>query len=167
MMATDTEIILNSLQKERDELHARIMQVDRIIKRVKSLDNSPDGNLLFEATKSPTVTPNPQSTPLAVSTYRKTDVKVLIIRAMDIIGRAAQFNEVQAEFNKINGCDYKIKEPIRALKDLGILKIMKPKGALRGFLWIKNEWLVNGILDDKYKPDGFELLYNVKEMIIE
>ncbi len=129
------------------------MQVDKIIKRVKSLDNSPDGDLLFEPTKIPNQTPNPQITPIAVNTYRKTDVKVLILRAMDIIGRAAQFGEVQAEFNKINGNDYKIKEPIRALKDLGILKIMKPKGALRGYLWIKQEWLINGQLADKYSGD--------------
>lgn len=39
-MATDTEVILIALQKERDELHERIMQVDRIINRVKSIDYS-------------------------------------------------------------------------------------------------------------------------------
>ena len=37
-MATDKEVILNTLQRERDELHERIVQVDKIIKKVKGLE---------------------------------------------------------------------------------------------------------------------------------
>lgn len=41
-MVTDSEIILSALQRERGELHNRIMQVDRIISRIRSIDYSPD-----------------------------------------------------------------------------------------------------------------------------
>jgi hypothetical protein len=47
-MATDKEVILSALQRERDELHDKIMQVDRIIKKVKNVDYSNDAEQLNE-----------------------------------------------------------------------------------------------------------------------
>jgi hypothetical protein len=32
----DNEVMLTALRKEREELHQRIMQLDRIIKRIKT-----------------------------------------------------------------------------------------------------------------------------------
>ena len=47
----DKEVILAALQRERDELHDKIMQVDRIIKRVKSVDYTSDEITMGDNTK--------------------------------------------------------------------------------------------------------------------
>jgi hypothetical protein len=165
-MNTDADVIISALQKERDALHNQIMQIDRIIKRVKSLEYSPDGDISQPKEISQQSTPIPATQP-AKSLPRKSDIKVLILRAFDILGKASTLAEIQAEFNQINGSNYNIKEVVRAMKNAGFIKIIRQKNSTRGFLWVKADWIINGQIADNYKTDGFDVLYKPENLVYE
>jgi hypothetical protein len=164
-MATDTEIILLSLQKERDELHERILQVDRIIKRVKSIDYGGE-NLVPLYEEQPAATPAPAELPKPVAFPKTIDIKIQVLRVFDIVGCAASLSQLQEEFSTISGNAFKIRETVRSLYNVGLVKQIKYKYASRGFLWVKTEWLKDGVLQDKYKPVGFDLLHKPESLII-
>lgn len=162
-MPTDTEIILVSLQKERDELHSRILQVDRIISRIKGIEYSEGGGNYPEQIA---VQAKPEETP-AITFPTSSDIKIQVLRLFDILGQAASLQQLQEEFTKITGNSYKIREAARALHNVGILKMIKYKNASRGFLWVKTEWIKDGALLDKYKPLGFDLLHKPENLIFQ
>ena len=162
----DSEVILNALQRERNDLHERIMQVDRIIKRIKGLDYNAEDIV-------PNVTQLPAEPVKAIEQAafvfpKHANVKVQLLRVFDLLQVASKLSDVQSEYNRLIGNNnYKIRDNIRALHDAGLLKTMKTKGAGRSFLWVKNEWLIDGKLADKYKPEGFDLLHSPENITYE
>lgn len=158
----DLEVILKALQRERDDLHNQLMQVDRIIKRVKCGTYSEDE--MPEKPKQLQVAPIAQKpktlTPAA-------DIKVQILRVFDVLGIAATLSQLKAEYKAISGNNYNIRETVRSLHKSTLIKMVRDKNASRGFMWVKSEWLEDGILQDKYKPEGFDLLYKAENLIYE
>jgi hypothetical protein len=101
-MATDTEIILIALQKERDELHERILQVDRIINRVKSIDYGntigEDRELIPQDTQTPNIT--------AIPFPKSADIKIQVLRVFEIMGYATSLSQLQDEYSRITGSSF-------------------------------------------------------------
>jgi len=148
----DTDVILSALQRERDDLHDKIMQVDRIIKRIKSGSYSND---VTDITPIPIKQPVIAATPL----HNSDNMRVQLLRIMDIIGRACKLKAVQTEYNKLTGNKYNVREPMRTLQTAGLIHLVKEKRNDRGFMWVKKDWVENGRIKDEYKPDGFDMLY--------
>lgn len=159
---TDTEVILNALQKERDELHERIMQVDRIIKRVKSLEYTQD-----KEAKEPQQIENKE--PIApLNLFPKTaDIKVLIIRAMDMLNVCSRQKDIQLAYNDLSGNQYSVRESMRTLNKNKVLVRVINKTTGKSFLWAKSDWISDGQLIDKYKPEGFDLLYKADDLLFQ
>ena len=159
-MNNDHEIILHALQKERDDLHDKIMQIDRIMTRIRKIEYGPD---LLDNSPVPKL---PDVTPDMKADFPKTaDIKIQVLRVFDILGKATQLSEVQQEYTNITGSSYKIREAVRSLNATGILKMMKYRNASRGFMWVKAEWIENKELLDKFKPLGFDLLYSKEDLL--
>lgn len=110
-MNTDTEVILNALQKERDELHDRIMQVDRIIKRVKSLEYSAS-DTSQDSVKQLPVEGSSESAKAFNIFPRIVDIKIQVLRVFDLIKLAAKLKDIQTEYTKISGNKYNIRETV-------------------------------------------------------
>ncbi len=161
----DKEVILTALQRERDELHDKIMQVDRIIKKVKNVDYSSD--IINDSPKQleATIASNQPVKPISLST--STDIKVQILRVFEILGRASKLSEIQVEFTKLTGSNYRVRDVVRGLKQSKILLMLKLIDSHRGILWVKKDWVRNGVLLDEYKPEGFDLFYQPSNVIYE
>lgn len=162
-MVTDTDVILLALQKERDSLHERILQVDRIIKRVQSIDYS------HEVVKADAVPDNKEISRIEpdISFPTTADIKIQVLRIFDMIGRAAPLAEIQSQYTNVTGSTYKIREAVRSLYNVGIVKMVKFKNGSRGFLWVKTDWIKDNALMDKYKPVGFDLLYRPETLMFQ
>ena len=159
MAANDTDVLLNALRKEREQVHQKLMQIDRIIKQVK------EGKHL--ANTAPLETSKEGKQPVRIEFPQKADLKVQILRVFDLIKRASKFNDIQAEYNRLNGNPYPLRDTVRSLQQSKLLVLIKEKNATRGFLWAKSEWIDNGQLLDEYKPEGFDLLYKPDNLIYE
>lgn len=157
MAANDTDIIIIALKKERDVLHQKIMQLDRIMKQVK------EGKYLTP----PTIEQSKDVKPVRVEFPQKADLKVQILMVFDILKKAVKLNDVQDEYDKLNGHHYPVRDTMRSLQNSKLIVMIKEKGASRGFLWAKSEWIENGHLADQYKPEGFDLLYKPDNLIYE
>ena len=154
----DVQIIINSLSKEKKELTDRVNEIDKIIKRIKY------GNMNFGGTKvkqPETDTDNialsdtPKAFPL------KADLKVQAIKIFDILGVASKLSDVRDKYHEITGLNVNFRETLRNLNKHDILKLLHPKGNLRGLYWIKAEWLdENNNLKEQHKFDGFDLLFS-------
>ena len=150
----DIDVILNALTKERECLHQQLMQIDRIIKRAKSGTYSDEQAQIAQPNKQPAIAPKPAS-PL-----NSTDnMRVQLLRIMDIIGKGCKLKAIQDEYTKLAGNKYPIRDALRSLQASGLLYVVKDKRNERGFMWVKKEWVENQLLKDEYKPDGFDLLY--------
>lgn len=161
-MNTDTEVIISALRKERDELHNRLMQIDRIIDRVKSLEYDPE--IVQLPVKE--IADNKDDKQFAVFA-NKADIRVQVLMVFDLIKQVAKLKDIQAKYSQISGNKYNIRETVRTLHKAGLLRLLKQKGTDRGFMWIKADWLVNGQLADQYKPEGFDILYKPETLIFE
>ena len=165
-MLSDKEVMLMALQKERDDLHERIMQVDRIMNRLRDIRynmESPNEPL------APLEAPNAgaiDSGNKEIVFPKSADIKIQVLRVFDIIGKAAELAKIQQEYTAISGSNYKIREAVRSLHASGIVKMLKYKNAMRGFMWVKREWVEGGQLLDSYKPLGFDLLYSKENLMI-
>lgn len=162
-MLSDKEVILLALQKERDDLHERILQVDRIMSRVRGIEYNMEAQ---------TDAPKPLDTPKQTTdrdkeiTFPKSaDIKIQVLRVFDIVGQAAELSKLQQEYTSISGSNYKIREAVRSLHSSGIVKMLKYKNASRGFMWVKSEWIKDNALLDKHKPLGFDLLYTKENLM--
>jgi hypothetical protein len=62
---------------------------------------------------------------------------------------------------------FEIRETVRSLQHIGIIKLIKYKNASRGLLWVKAEWIKDGRLMDKFKPVGFDLLHKTEELMFQ
>lgn len=156
-MASDREVILKALTRERDELHEQIMQMDRIIKRVKGGNYSNDATPMLSA---PVKQLNVDNTAITISaTPQPLDIRIAILRVFDLLGKASKLKEVQEEYNKISGHPYNIRENVRSLHKALLLKEMKDKTVPRSVYWVKADWIEHGQLGDNYKPAGFDLFH--------
>jgi hypothetical protein len=161
---TDIQVILNALQRERDDLHSQLMQVDRIIKRVKTGTYSDE----------PIIQPVPKQLEAIVPTKKPlipissgSQLKMQILKVFDVLGTAITLKQIMAELEAMTGHKPYIRDNIRALQKAQLLRIIKDKTATRGFLWVKASWIEDGQLLDKYKPEGFDILYKQANLIYE
>ncbi|MBL7728707.1 MAG: hypothetical protein JNM68_13515 [Dinghuibacter sp.] len=158
----DIEVILKALTREREDLHQQLMQVDRIINRVKSGTYSggelPDKPIQLQVEAAP---PKVRQLSPAV------DIKVQILRVFDVLGVASTLKQLQTEYKEMTGSNYNIREPVRSLNKSTLIKLVKDKTLTRGFMWVKADWIENGQLLDKHKPEGFDLLYKPENLIYE
>lgn len=161
----DKEVIIAALQRERDELHDKIMQVDRIIKRIKSVDYSSE--IINDSPKQIEATAAIKQPVKPISLATSTDVKVQILRVFEILGKASKLSQIQGEFTKLTGSNYNVRDVVRGLKQSKILLMLKLIDSHRGILWVKKDWVRNGVLLDEYKPEGFDLFYQPSNVIYE
>lgn len=159
---TDIEVILKALQKERDGLHEQIMQLDRIIKRVKTGTYSDEPRIVEPPKLQVSVAPV-KKTPLPSGTV----LKVQVLRAMDVLNVASSLSQIQAEFTAMTENKTNIRETLRSLQKSTLVKMVKAEAATRGFLWVKSEWIEDNRLLDEHKPEGFNILYKEESIIFE
>lgn len=156
MAANDLEVILSALGKERAQLHEKLMQMDRIIKKIRSgnySNNTPNENMLVLAAKV-----NEQKT-IGNAIASTTDLKVQILLVMDDLKKASKLKDVQSHYFKLTRNSYNIRETLRSLNRSGLLKMLRERTSGRGVLWIKTEWIENQLLKEEYKPMGFDVIY--------
>ena len=157
----DTDIILSALRKERETAHQKVMQLDRIIKKIK--EGKYEENVLeIQAIE------NTNKQPIVLNQAFKTaDTKVQLLKIFDSIGKVVKLQTIQDEYIRLTESNYNIRDIVRSLQRHQKIKMLKEKGASRGFLWLKSEWIENGLLLDQYKPEGFDLLYKAEDLIFE
>ena len=156
---TATQLIISSLTKEKKELIDKIAEIDKVIKRIRygNLNlglnkgikgNSPDNNI--DETQEPAAFP------------LKADLKVQIIKIMDILGQASKLKDIQDKYKELTGSYHNLRETVRNLNKHEILKLLQPKGTQRGLYWVKAEWLEdnNTKLKEQHKFEGFDLLFS-------
>jgi hypothetical protein len=151
----DADVMLFALNKEREQLHEQLMQVDRIIKKIKNGEYMGYTNamILEIQPKQPVISQR-------IAFPKNTDTKVLVLKAFDNLGQLASLKQVQTEYDVLSGGNTQsIREPMRTLNRTGLILLMKEKKADRAAFWAKREWVENGKLIDQYKPEGFDLLY--------
>ncbi|CAN5488691.1 hypothetical protein BH11BAC5_BH11BAC5_43090 [soil metagenome] len=154
----EIELVLNSLNKERKEYLDKVNEIDKLIKKIKY------GNLNLGLTKVNMVEApidiegikqQPQAFPL------KADLKVQAIKVLDLLGVASKMSEIRDKYHEITGLNVNLRETLRNLNKHEILKLLQPKGNIRGLYWIKAEWLdENNNLKEQHKFNGFELLFS-------
>src|SRR5215813_9317168 len=155
--AQDIELIISSLNKERNELLLKVAEIDKVIKRIKygglnlGLAKQAEDNDLAPAIEQ---TENPATFPV------KAELKVQAIKIMDLLGVASKLRDIRDKYHEITGLNVNFRETLRNLNRHEILKLLQPKGNLRGLYWIKAEWLdEQGNLKQQHKFHGFELLF--------
>ncbi len=155
---TDIEIVLNSLNKERKEYLDKVADIDKLIKRIKY------GNLnlgLTKGNKGDAPEMNNDETQQTQPFPLKADLKVQAIKIMDLLGVASKLCDIRDKYHEITGLNVNLRETLRNLNKHEILKILQPKGNIRGLYWIKAEWLdENNNLKEQHKFQGFELLFS-------
>src|SRR5579862_1042056 len=147
----DVELILGSLNKDKRELLDKVAEIDKLIKRIKY------GNINLRLNKGNNdvdenvIEPQPQTFPM------KADLKVQVIKIMDIIGVACKLKDVAEKYKELTGVHHNLREVLRTLNKHEILKLIQPKGTIRGLYWIKTEWLEdnNTRLKEQHKFEGF------------
>jgi hypothetical protein len=162
MTTNDTDVVLKALRKEREIIHQRVMQLDRIIKNIKEGKFSNDYAEITEvkqiSDKQPVV---------FNQSFKTSDIKVQILKIFEAIGKAVKLQVIQDEYNRLAEVNYPVRDTMRSLQNSKKLTMIRAKGATRGFLWVKSEWIENSLLLDQYKPDGFDLLYKPEDLIFE
>jgi hypothetical protein len=153
----DVELILNSLNKDKRELLDKVNEIDKLIKRIKYGNLNLGLNKVKNIDSSITdieIIEQPKGFPM------KADLKVQVIKIFDILGEASKLKDVQVKYKELTGIHHNLRETLRTLNKHDILKLLQPKGTIRGLYWIKSEWLDdNGRLKDKYRFEGFDLLF--------
>lgn len=157
----EVQIVIESLNKEKRELLNKVNEIDKVIKRIRY------GNLnlgLFKGTKGNDTamledddheTQQPKAFPV------KADLKVQVIKIFDMLGVACKLCDVRDKYKELTGHTANLRETLRNLNKHDILKLIQPKGTMRGLYWVKTEWLEeNGTrLKEQHRFDGFDLLY--------
>ncbi len=154
----DVELILMSLTKEKRELLDKVGEIDKVIKRLKY------GNLNLRLSKGNKNNADandndqiqqPQAFPM------KADLKVQAIKVFDILGVASKLRDVQEKYKELTGVNHNLRETLRNLNKHDILKLLQPKGTIRGLYWVKAEWLEDDgrRLKEQHKFEGFDLLF--------
>ncbi len=152
-MMQDHEVMLIALSKERDLLHEQLMQVDRIIKKIKTGEYlAPTEAITMDITPVKHIE---QSNSFPV----QANIKIQVLMIFDQLGQAAKLKDVQTAYTRHTGKNFNLRESMRSLHNSKLLYNVKEKDANRSILWVKSEWIDNGQLLDKFKPEGFDLLY--------
>jgi hypothetical protein len=150
----DDEVMLMALSKERELLHDQLMQVDRIIKKIKTGEYLGYSNAV-------TLQIEPKENIVHRIAFPKTtDTKVIVLKALDNLCQIVSLRQLQDEYNKLSGNNQNIREAVRSLNRAKLVLMMKVKNNDRGLFWVKKEWINNGTLLDEFKPEGFDLLYH-------
>jgi hypothetical protein len=159
-MISDLQVMLNALHKEREDLHNQLMQIDRIINRMKETN-------YIEDKREPASIEIEDRLRVAPISHAPDRTKITILKVFDIVGQACRLRHLQDEYNKIAGNKYNIREGVRGLQRQGLVKMIRDKDGSRGIYWIKREWIENDRLMDIYKPEGFDWLYEPDNIIFE
>jgi hypothetical protein len=157
---TDLQVMLNALHKEREDLHNQLMQIDRIIKRMKATN-------YIEDERETTSIEVEEHLTIAPISHGPDRTKITILKVFDIVGQACRLRHLQDEYNKIAGNKFNIREGVRGLQRQGLVKMIRDKDGSRGIYWIKKEWIENGKLIGIYKPEGFDWLYEPDNIVFE
>jgi hypothetical protein len=155
----DIELILSTLYKDRDELTAKLSNIDKLIKKIKTgsfaLNNTPNKELV-----NTDVVEQPVK---ALEFPYKSEFKFQLLALFDLIGTPCKLKELQEKYREITGSNYSPRETLRTLNRHGIIKLLRSKfGNNRGLYWVKAEWLENDNtrLKDQYKFYGFDQVFN-------
>lgn len=155
--AAEIKMVLNSLNKDKRELLDKVNVIDKLIKRIKY------GNQTLGLSKGlpvESVSANDNESQRDTVFPLKSELKVQVIKIFDIVGVACKLKDVQDKYKEFTGMYVNLRETLRNLNKHDILKLMQPKGTMRGLYWIKAEWLdEDGKLREQYKFEGFDLLY--------
>jgi hypothetical protein len=138
------------------------MQVDRIISRVKALDYS---DARSQDVKQ--VSNEVKDKPKQITTNKPIDTRVIVINIIDVMNKAAKLKDIQAEYYKITGSHYNIRETMRTLNRAKIVLMIRQKDSHRGVMWVRSSWVVDGDLMPEHKPEGFDLFYTPDSLIYE
>jgi hypothetical protein len=151
----DLELILGSLNKDKRELLDKVAEIDKLIKRIKY------GNINLKLNKGNNVVDENVIESQQQVFPMKADLKVQVIKIMDIIGVACKLKDVAEKYKELTGVHHNLREVLRTLNKHEILKLIQPKGTIRGLYWIKTEWLEdnNTRLKEQHKFEGFDLLF--------
>ena len=164
---TETQLILNGLYRDRQELTKQLTDVERLIKKIKlgtfSL-NGNDNNAID--TNEPVNNSNATPETKQIDFPLRGELRVQVISVFDLIGKACRLKEVQDKYKEVTGLRPNLRETLRTLNKHKILRILKPKGTERGLYWVKEEWLEGDgcKLKEQYKFEGFNLLYNDEDL---
>ena len=160
-MITDTtqekELILKGLYRDRDELTARLNEVEKLIKKIKlnafSLVQTP----VVEDKKNEDVAPSLQQPIFPL----KAELKFQVLAIIDMIGVACKLKEIHSRYTELTGSTYSVRETLRTLNKHKVIKLLRSKESERGLYWVKTDWLAdnNTRLQDKYKFYGFDTIY--------
>ncbi|MBS1511220.1 MAG: hypothetical protein JST86_10285 [Bacteroidetes bacterium] len=158
----ETQVILDSLYKQKKELADKLNEIDKVIKRIKY------GNINLGLSKGK---PQQADTTNHAESHEqqafpiKADLKIQVIKVFDILGVACKLSDVREKYHEITGTYVNFRETLRNLNRHDILKLIQPKNNIRGLYWVKAEWLdENNNLKEQHKFDGFDLIYT-DEMI--
>jgi hypothetical protein len=157
---SETMLILESLSKDKRELLHKINEIDKVIKRIKY------GSINLGGTKRNNDKPDIEQTEQPQPFPLKADLKIQVLKVLDLIGVACKLSEIRDKYHEITGHNVNFRETLRNLNKHDILKLLQPKNSIRGLYWIKAEWLEdNGTrLKEQHKFNGFDLLFT-DEMI--
>ncbi len=155
--SNELELVLSSLNKQRNELLSEVAEIDKVIKKIKY------GGLSLGLTK--VVKPEQTTEPAANHTEQgfplKADLKIQALKVFDLLGVASKLADVRNKYHEISGLNVNFRETLRTLNKHDLLKILQPKGNIRGLYWVKTEWLdEQGNLKEQHKFNGFELLFS-------
>jgi hypothetical protein len=98
---------------------------------------------------------------------KQADMKVQVLKLFDIIRKASKLKDLQAEYTKLTGSNFSIRDILRGLHHSKLLRLIREKNVNRGMLWVKTEWIENGQLLGEFKPVGFDLLYKSENIEYE
>src|SRR5664279_2173023 len=164
---TETQLILNGLYRDRQELTKQLTDVERLIKKIKlgtfSFDTGNNNDVATPETDN-SQTNKTESKPIDFPL--RGELRVQVISVFDLIGKACRLKEVQDKYKDLTDLRPNLRETLRTLSKHKILRILKPKGTERGLYWVKEEWLEGdgSKLKEQYKFDGFNLLYNDEDL---
>ncbi len=162
----DDDVIVRALRKEREILHERLMQIDRIIKRVKGGEYVGFSSTKDRGTEGTNVIPHILDIPTDVFP-KQADIKIQVIKTFDALGIASRLGEVQKKYSELSDSNFDIRETVRALHRAKLLRMIRVKDATRGMFWVKVEWLEDNRLLSEHKPVGFDLVYKPEHLIYE
>jgi hypothetical protein len=160
----EIELILKGLNRDRAEVSAKLAEIDKVIKKVKSG--------IFDFINPAKINDNVEANDIEHIKQKsivfpiKGNMKVQALSIMDIIGKACKLKEIQTEFNTLTSSNINLRETIRTLNKNELIKLMREKNSNRGIYWVKTDWLEdNGTrLKDEHKFEGFDMLYKADNL---
>lgn len=154
----ELEMVISSLNKQRNELLHEVAEIDKVIKKIKY------GGLSLGLSKEAATEPAEHTAQLANDNEAfpvKADLKVQALRVLDLLGVASKLGDIRDKYHEITGLNVNFRETLRTLNKHDLLKLLHPKGNMRGIYWVKTEWLdEKGNLKEQHKFNGFELLFS-------